>query len=133
MPPVMQLGDVAFPHEMHFDDLELECDTCHHETRAAELKIPHEQYFEEFWINCVVCHRPGKTAAAAVKCSDCHHASPADIADETLSAKVVIHRSCWVCHEVGRGVEASRSCGSCHAGQRRPTEIEGAEGKERPR
>jgi hypothetical protein len=112
---VLELGDVRFPHAFHYDALELECASCHHETQAAELDIPHLQYFEDFWINCAICHRQRPTAVGPVACSECHHGSPADIADETLSAKVVIHRSCWTCHEVGTGAEASRSCGNCHA------------------
>ncbi len=128
---VLVLGDVSFPHELHYADLEFECESCHHETKATKLDIPHVEYFEDFWINCAICHRETAAAATPVACSGCHHDSPADIADETLSAKVVIHRSCWECHDVGRGPEASRSCGTCHTGHRRPaatgTTAEGGE------
>jgi len=113
---VLELGDVRFPHELHYDTLELECESCHHETQAMDLKIPHQEYFEDFWINCAICHQENKAASGPMACSQCHHGSPADIADETLSAKVVIHQSCWECHEVGSGSDASRSCPTCHTG-----------------
>ena len=115
-PPVLQLGDVRFPHGLHFGDLEFECSECHHETNAAGLAIPHEEYFADFWINCKTCHRDTKSPVPAQSCSNCHHGSPTDIADETLSTKVVVHRSCWRCHEVGTGQPASRTCKSCHSG-----------------
>lgn len=109
------LGDVTFAHSMHFNDLEIECTECHHETNASELKLPHEKYFEDFWIQCAVCHREsGETILEAQTCSKCHHSYQTDIADETLSAKVVIHTNCWKCHEVGTGQEASQSCSFCH-------------------
>jgi hypothetical protein len=113
---VLELGDVRFPHELHYDTLELECESCHHETQAPDLKIPHQEYFEDFWINCAICHRENAAASGPMACSQCHHGSPTDMADETLSAKVVIHQSCWECHEVGSGSEASRSCPTCHTG-----------------
>jgi len=113
---VLELGDVRFPHELHYDTLELECESCHHETQATDLDIPHKEYFEDFWINCAICHREGPAVSGPLACSQCHHRSPADIADETLSAKVVIHQSCWECHEVGSGSQASRSCPTCHTG-----------------
>lgn len=105
-------GEVVFPHALHADDLGFECTECHHETNARVLDIPHPEYFVDFWLECGVCH--GEAAGAPRSCSDCHHDSPASIGDETLSAKVVIHRSCWQCHDAGVGVEASRSCATCH-------------------
>ena len=121
---VLQLGDVRFPHESHFLELELECVTCHHETNATQLVIPHEEYFADFWINCKTCHHDNAELVPPQSCSNCHHDSPSNIADETLSAKVVVHRSCWTCHEVGTGQTASRACVSCHANalsKKRPT------------
>ena len=109
-------GEVNFPHKFHFEDLEIECIDCHHETNAAGLNIPHEDYFEDFWIDCLVCHGRSETPAAAQSCSNCHHSAPNNIADETLSAKVVIHKNCWQCHESGTGQEASQSCKFCHQG-----------------
>lgn len=106
--------DVCFPHAMHFDDLGIECETCHHETNAAVLSIPHEEYFEDLWIDCATCHKREAGAAESMACSSCHHNSTTDIADETLASKVVIHKSCWSCHETGTGAEASSACKTCH-------------------
>jgi hypothetical protein len=109
------VGEVRFPHALHAEELGLECSECHHETDAASLRMPHEEYLEDFWIDCRSCHRESSLPAVAQSCGECHHASPTSTADETLSAKVVIHRSCWSCHDSGVGEEASRSCGFCHA------------------
>ena len=119
MPPevitsLTSAGTVDFPHSMHFSDFEIECIACHHETNATALNIPHEEYFEDFWIKCRTCHQAGASATAPQACSACHHSSPTTVADETLSAKVVIHQSCSECHEGGTGQEASRNCGFCH-------------------
>ena len=109
------VGDVAFPHQFHFEDLELECQTCHHETNASTLRMPHEDYFEDFWIDCRICHRSdGPAVSQPQSCSNCHHDSPTDIADETLSAKVVVHKNCWECHELEKGEKASQGCKVCH-------------------
>ena len=118
IPETIEMGDVAFPHALHVDALELSCGQCHHETDAAELNIPHPEYFEDFWIDCATCHQARPSTQGAQTCSSCHRANPFDIADETLSAKVVIHRSCWTCHDVGTGQEASKGCAGCHAGKR---------------
>ncbi len=112
------LGEVVFPHRLHYEDLELECVTCHHETDAGPLEIPHPSYFEDFWIDCGACHHPDEGPKLPQSCGACHRSQSGDIADETLSAKVVIHKSCWQCHEAGTGQEASRSCRSCHSGER---------------
>lgn len=122
-PPVIKsassAGEVTFPHQQHYEEFELECKTCHHETNAAELKFPHEDYFDDFWIDCKICHhKTGATTLVAQACSKCHHDSPANIADETLSSKVVIHKNCWECHEVDKGEEASKNCKLCHSGPR---------------
>lgn len=108
------VGAVSFPHLMHVEDLELECADCHHETNATRLDMPHPEYFEDFWIDCTSCHHASAIAAAPQACSNCHHDSPVTVADETLSSKVVVHRSCWNCHEVSTGVEASKACATCH-------------------
>lgn len=117
VPETIVLGDVTFQHRFHFEDLGLECATCHHETEAAALEMPHPEYFEDLWIDCKTCHHESRSPGEPQECSTCHHPNPFNIADETLSPKVVIHRSCWGCHEVGKGEAASRSCGSCHAGR----------------
>ena len=130
---VLELGDVRFPHELHYDTLELECESCHHETQATELEIPHQEYFEDFWINCAICHRESPATSGPLACSQCHHRSPTDIADETLSAKVVIHQSCWECHEVGTGPQASQSCPTCHTGGSRQSPAKSAGETEKSR
>lgn len=112
MPTVV--GDVDFPHLEHIEDFEVDCKECHHYTNAAELDMPHEEYFEDFWIDCETCHVPGAAPIKEQACSNCHHRNGSDLADETLSAKVVIHKTCWSCHEVETGAEASAECGVCH-------------------
>ena len=112
------VGEVVFPHQAHFDDLEIECETCHHEHNAARLDFPHPQYFEDFWIDCGICHHPSETPQVAQACDSCHYC-PIDCADETLSPKVVIHKNCWQCHEKGTGAEASEACVFCHTGPKR--------------
>ena len=113
------VGEVSFPHSFHIEDLEIECQECHHEINAAQLSTPHDEYFNEFWIDCNICHNGNESARMEARaCSDCHNAHPHDIADETLCAKVVIHKSCWNCHEVGTGAEASESCEMCHSGEK---------------
>lgn len=126
IPPVVTASPLApgawtpiakanFPHEKHVEEQKIECVQCHHETNAKALTMPHQKYFEDFWIDCNICHRP-KTAEplGPQACSACHHLQSGDIADETLSAKVVMHKSCWACHEVGTGAAASATCKTCH-------------------
>jgi len=111
-------GEVFFPHLQHTEEFDVACEDCHHETNAAELNMPHDDYFDDFWIDCKICHHEGGTAKLqAQACSKCHHSSPTNIADETLSSKVAIHKNCWNCHEVGTGQEASASCQLCHTGE----------------
>ena len=114
-PEILQLEDVSFPHQLHFDDFGIECGECHHETNAAKLAIPHPSYFEDFWIDCQICHHTQSTLRQPQKCSSCHPDAPFNTADETLSAKVAIHQSCWSCHEIGKATEASVNCAICHA------------------
>jgi len=113
-PEFVEGKDVCFPHAMHADDFGIECVSCHHETNATTLNIPHEEYFEDLWIDCATCHKPGDAVAGSMACSSCHHNSTTDIADQTLSSKVVIHKSCWNCHEAGTGAQASGACKTCH-------------------
>lgn len=109
------VGPATFPHEKHATELEIECVKCHHETNAKPLSIPHMDYFDDLWINCGTCHhKAGAEALGPQACSTCHHSMNGDIADETLSAKVVIHKNCWSCHEVGTGAGASATCKTCH-------------------
>jgi hypothetical protein len=111
------MGELLFDHEMHAEEMELECDECHHETNAVPLGLPHEQYFDNFWIDCDTCHHEvGSPNLEARSCYDCHNTKLRDIADERLSPKVILHQNCWTCHEVETGVEASESCELCHEG-----------------
>ncbi len=122
IPPVItspsSAGEVVFPHQQHIEEFEIECKDCHHETNAAALEMPHENYFDDFWIDCKICHHEGGSGKLqAQSCSKCHHTNPVNIADETLSSKVVIHKNCWECHDVGTGSEASENCSMCHVGE----------------
>jgi hypothetical protein len=113
------VGEVIFRHQMHVKDLSIKCVECHHQIYAKELSTPHPDYLKSSWVNCKVCHDgSGKIKQTVYTCSDCHHSNPIDIADETLSSKVVIHKQCWKCHPVSTGAEASTSCGKCHAGKK---------------
>jgi len=114
-PPLM--GEVIFPHDEHSEEMEVECDECHHETNASPLAFPHPEMFDDFWVDCQICHHAeGSVRLEPQACSNCHSATTKDAADETLSAKVVIHERCWSCHEVGVGAEASDACEDCHTG-----------------
>jgi len=109
------VGDVSFPHDRH---LKVGCPQCHHQIKAMPLDTPHPGYMDSSWIHCQTCHSEAAASGGAFyKCADCHHSEPADIADETLSAKVVTHKSCWQCHQSGTGAEASEGCSFCHQKQ----------------
>jgi uncharacterized CHY-type Zn-finger protein len=116
---VSSVGDVTFPHQRHISDFGAKCADCHHQINAKPLKTPHPDYFSSSWINCGTCHTNAeKTVQKAYVCSACHQSIPKNIADETLSAKVVIHKQCWKCHAVGTGKDASKACEKCHAGKK---------------
>lgn len=105
-------GDVHFPHKRH---QRMRCKRCHHQIHARELETPHDEYLEVSWIQCQMCHaEDSEFGDTYFKCSGCHHAEPESIVDETISSKVVIHKSCWKCHKTGTGVEASKECSYCH-------------------
>lgn len=109
------LGNVVLPHDVHVKKLKLKCSECHHQIHAVELNTPHPDYLESSLVNCQTCHSSqSENTKKYYECSRCHHSDPDNIADETLSSKVVIHKSCWKCHESGTGVEASKRCGECH-------------------
>lgn len=115
------VGEITFRHQMHIKDLSIKCVDCHHQINARRLTTPHPDYFASSWINCKTCHdESGKIAQKAYVCSECHQTRPKDIVDETLSAKVVIHKQCWKCHEVSTGKEASKGCEKCHSGKKKP-------------
>ena len=109
------VGNVLLPHEVHVKKVKLKCSVCHHQIKAEELETPHPDYLTSSWISCQTCHaKNSEFTGKYYKCSVCHHSEPNDIADETLSAKVVVHKSCWKCHKSGTGVKASEGCGQCH-------------------
>lgn len=113
------VGEVTFEHQVHIQDRKIECVQCHHQLNAKKLLTPHPDYFDSATVKCGICHDGSeKIKQQAYMCSECHRATPASIADETLSAKVVIHKKCWECHQVGTGKEASKSCQFCHSGKK---------------
>lgn len=112
-------GEVIFRHQMHLKDLGIKCAECHHSMNAKKLKTPHPDYFKAPSIKCESCHDESeKIGQKAYTCSQCHGSGPKDIADETLSTKVVIHKRCWQCHPVGTGKDASTVCEKCHSGKK---------------
>ena len=112
--PIM--GDLIFPHVEHVEEMEIECDECHHETNAVPLDSPHESYFDDLWVDCGACHHESGSADLEPKsCYECHDSNLRDIADERLSPKVILHKNCWACHEVETGLAASESCELCHS------------------
>ena len=134
-------GEVTFRHEMHVKDLAIKCDECHHAVNARPigaprpersgtsagkcpidaktLSTPHPDYFKSSSIKCVICHIESDGAKQnSYTCSGCHRTNPANIADETLSAKVVVHKQCWKCHPVSTGRDASAVCEKCHVGKK---------------
>jgi len=114
------VGNVVIPHDVHVKDVKLKCKVCHHQIRATELDTPHPDYLTSSAVSCQTCHSTNSANRKKYyKCSECHPSEPDDIADETLSSKVVIHKSCWTCHEAGTGAEASRGCRNCHASEKK--------------
>ena len=106
------VGDVCFPHKLH---RKLGCGTCHHQSRAKPLETPHPEYLTSSWHSCQSCHDPDTDRQKAYRnCLSCHLPHPDNIADETPSSKVALHKNCWKCHEEGTGAEASRRCPDCH-------------------
>lgn len=113
------VGEVTFTHEVHIKDRAIPCVECHHQINAKKLKTPHPDYFKSSSIKCEICHKESEKVQQKVyTCSGCHRTNPVNIADETLSAKVVIHKQCWKCHQVGAGKEASKACEFCHSGKK---------------
>lgn len=112
------VGEVTFPHQMHIKDFGVNCVECHHQINATKLNTPHPEYLKSSWINCKTCHSESGKTQQVYACSECHRTNPKNIADETLSAKVVIHKSCWKCHPASTGKEASTSCEKCHTGKK---------------
>ena len=112
-------GEVIFHHQMHIKDLAIKCAACHHQIDAKKLSTPHPDYLKSSSIKCEICHNESqKIRQKAYSCSECHRTNPMNIADETLSAKVVIHKQCWKCHQVGTATGASSGCEKCHSGKK---------------
>lgn len=112
-------GEVTFRHQMHVQDLSIKCAECHHQINAKTLTTPHPDYFKSSWINCKTCHNEsGNIKQTFFSCSACHNTNPNNIADETLSSKVVVHKQCWKCHPVNTGKDASEGCAKCHSGKK---------------
>ena len=109
------VGYVIIPHDFHVTGVKMECVECHHQIHAVELDTPHPDYLTSSWINCQSCHNPkSETDQIYYQCGECHHTDTNNIADETLSSKVVVHKSCWKCHDTKTGVDASQGCVDCH-------------------
>jgi hypothetical protein len=114
------VGDVHFPHKVH---QKMGCQKCHHQIHAKDLVTPHDEYLTYSWVNCRDCHDETQNHSIYYGCAKCHHSNLENIADETLSAKVVVHRSCWKCHLSGTGVDASERCSYCHEREENDPEI----------
>ncbi len=112
--PSTAMTKARFPHDQHVLKQKLECVACHHETNATAIVTPHPDYLEGTGIECTVCHHGTERPREPQSCDDCHPSTPPSVADETLSAKVVIHRTCWRCHPLGDSPSASGVCLTCH-------------------
>jgi hypothetical protein len=112
------VGEVMFRHQAHFQERSIECVQCHHQINAHRLETPHPEYLKSSSINCEVCHDESGKPKQVYDCKQCHRTTPLNVADETLSAKVVIHKQCWNCHPAGTAKEASASCTLCHSGKK---------------
>lgn len=112
------IGSVHFPHRMH---QKMGCQNCHHQIHAKTLVTPHPEYLTYSWVNCGDCHDADTAISTSYYgCDHCHHSNLENFADETLTAKVVIHRSCWNCHLEGTGADASARCNFCHEKEEQP-------------
>jgi hypothetical protein len=120
------VGDVSFPHKVH---QKMGCQKCHHQIHAKDLVTPHDEYLTYSWVSCRDCHDESQNDSVYYGCAKCHHSNLENIADETLSAKVVVHKSCWKCHLSGTGVKASERCSFCHEKEQTPLQTsQGSDG-----
>ena len=108
------VGDVQFPHRVH---QKMGCKKCHHQINAKDLVTPHDEYLNYSRVNCIRCHDEAENNNVYYGCAKCHHSNLENIADETLSSKVVLHKNCWTCHLSGTGAEASERCSECHSSE----------------
>jgi hypothetical protein len=106
------VGDVQFPHRVH---QKMGCKKCHHQINAEDLVTPHDEYLSSSGATCIRCHDEAQNNDVYYGCVKCHHSNLENIADETLSSKVVLHKNCWNCHLSGTGAEASQRCSECHS------------------
>ena len=99
------VGNVVLPHDVHVKDVKLKCNVCHHQIRATELDTPHPDYLTSSagQIAKLAIAQILRTGKSTTSAPSVIIRSRNDIADETLSSKVVIHKSCWKCHEAGTG------------------------------
>ena len=118
--PSTAMPKARFPHDEHVTLRHLECKECHHETNAHRLDTPHPEYLSGNGIECSVCHHGTDQPREPEACGDCHPVTPPSVADETLSAKVVIHETCWRCHPIGDQPNAQGVCLTCHGQQAPP-------------
>jgi hypothetical protein len=119
-PPTVAMAKARFPHDQHVLKQKLECVTCHHETNARAIVTPHPAYLDGAGIDCTVCHHGTDRPREPQACAECHPVTPPSIADETLSAKVVIHKTCWRCHPIGEAPRAGGVCLTCHGSEAPP-------------
>jgi len=108
------VGNVQFPHKVH---QKMGCRKCHHQINAKDLVTPHDEYLSSPGVTCMRCHDEAQNNDVYYGCAKCHHSNLENIADETLSSKVVLHKNCWTCHLSGTGAEASERCSVCHSGE----------------
>jgi len=96
-----------FPHQEHVTRHNLECVECITRPTRLRLDTPHDAYLAGNGIECQVCHQ-GRSLPREPQAllQPVNPVTPTDVADETLSAKVVIHRTCWRCHPMREGVLA---------------------------
>ncbi|MFC1852485.1 cytochrome c3 family protein [candidate division CSSED10-310 bacterium] len=112
------LGEVTFPHQMHWDDAEIECLSCHHEAKALTLAFPHEEYMADCAEICRRCHVEKGKKPKIQACKKCHNRQKRT-AMKTVDATTIIHKNCWKCHESGKGVAAGKNCITCHSGKKK--------------
>ncbi len=118
--PSVTMPKARFPHDQHVVKQKLECVACHHETNAKAIATPHPAYLQGAGIDCAICHHGTDRPREPQACAECHPVTPPSVADETLSAKVVIHKTCWRCHPLGESPEAGGVCLTCHGKEAPP-------------
>ncbi len=113
------VGEVHFPHDFHVEELEVECEACHHPVTGSVLDTPHPDYLSGCGVECTTCHGGVGRNVEEMNCESCH-AAAFRVGHQRLSLKVAVHRTCSTCHEMGTGSVAGASCKTCHSGPPRP-------------